>query len=136
MYEALERLGFSSNKSYDLSFPDIPKHLYKHFIRGNFDGDGCISVSNNRLHVSFCTASSKFKDDIISQINSIGVCIHDYPYIDDYGVTIHRPTINKNSDKIQLLDYMYKDCSIYLDRKYKKYLKAKQKYDSQNGLAA
>lgn len=136
MYEALERLGFSSNKSYDLSFPDIPKHLYKHFIRGNFDGDGCISVSNNRLHVSFCTASSKFKDDIISQINSIGVCIHDYPYIDDYGVTIHRPTINKNSDKIQLLDYMYQDATIYLDRKYKKYLKAKQKYDPQNGLAA
>lgn len=136
MYEALEKLGFSSNKSYDLLFPDIPKHLYRHFIRGNFDGDGCLSVSNNKLHVSFCTASSKFKDDIISILDSVGVDIHDYSYVDDDGVTIYRPEATKNSEKIKLLDYMYQNATIYLDRKYKKYLKAKQKYDPQTGLAA
>lgn len=41
-------LGCIPNKSLILKFPDenlVPKNLIKHFIRGYFDGDGCISYS-------------------------------------------------------------------------------------------
>ena len=49
---------------------------------------------------------------------------------------MYRPEATSNEEKIKLLDYLYCDCTIYLDRKYKKYLKAKQKYDPHDGLAA
>ncbi len=136
MYDTLVELGFANNKSYDFTIPNIRHDLIRHYLRGYFDGDGCFCLSNKSFGVSFITASERLNDDIINICKLNNIDIHDYSYIDDYGVIIHRPTITKNSDKIQLLDYMYKDCSIYLDRKYKKYLKAKQKYDPQNGLAA
>lgn len=136
MYEALIKLGFTSNKTYDLGFPNIPHDLYRHFLRGNFDGDGCISVSNNRLSVSFCTVSKEFKDDIIKLANDENIIMHDYSFVDENNIIVYRPEATKNSEKIKLLDYMYKDATIYLDRKYKKYLKAKAKYSTTDGLAA
>lgn len=43
MCEDLEKLGIVPNKSLILEFPTfIPDELMPHFIRGYFDGDGCI----------------------------------------------------------------------------------------------
>lgn len=44
----LINLGCIPNKSLKLTFPteqQVPKYLINHFIRGYFDGDGCISYS-------------------------------------------------------------------------------------------
>ena len=39
----LEKLGVTANKSLTLQFPTfIPDSLMPHFIRGYFDGDGCV----------------------------------------------------------------------------------------------
>lgn len=41
---SLVEKGFGFNKTYsELHIPEIPKHLIRHFVRGYFDGDGCIS---------------------------------------------------------------------------------------------
>ena len=48
---------------------------------------------------------------------------------------MYRPDITKNSDRIKFLDYIYKDSTVYLDRKYKKYLKAKERYNTTKSLA-
>jgi hypothetical protein len=45
MCKDLIKLGCVNNKSLILKFPNddiIPKHLIRHFIRGYFDGDGCV----------------------------------------------------------------------------------------------
>lgn len=52
--EDLLKLGFDSNKTHSWkTLPKIPEKLYKHFIRGFFDGDGSVSVnprkSGNRI---------------------------------------------------------------------------------------
>ena len=39
-------------------------------------------------------------------------------------------------DKINFLDWIYKDCNVYLDRKYKKYLKVKERYGDTQSLAS
>lgn len=45
MCDSLDKLGMHQNKSLILEFPDIDKSLYRHFIRGYFDGDGdCIDT--------------------------------------------------------------------------------------------
>ena len=40
--EDLVKLGCGQNKTLKCSFPEIPDHLIRHFIRGYFDGDGSI----------------------------------------------------------------------------------------------
>lgn len=136
MYDSLEKLGFSNNKSYDFTIPTIRNDLIRHYLRGYFDGDGCFCLSNKSFGVGFITASMLLKDGIIDICKNAGIDIHDYSYVNEYGKIMYTPQVTKNSEKIKLLDYIYKDATIYLDRKYKKYLKAKVKYSTTEGLAA
>ena len=43
LHSTLINLGFNANKSHTAKYLNIPKELDSHFIRGVFDGDGCIS---------------------------------------------------------------------------------------------
>ncbi len=44
MSKSLAKLGCMQNKSHKIVFPDfLDKNLIHHFIRGYFDGDGCIT---------------------------------------------------------------------------------------------
>jgi hypothetical protein len=42
----LLRLGFTQNKSSTLRFPDVPQEYLGDFVRGYFDGDGCVYFKN------------------------------------------------------------------------------------------
>lgn len=48
MWESLNAVGCIPQKTLLLQFPNISKKLIKHFIRGYFDGDGCLTWSNRR----------------------------------------------------------------------------------------
>jgi hypothetical protein len=41
----LENLGVVQNKTFSVKYPQIDEKLEKHFLRGYFDGDGCIRTS-------------------------------------------------------------------------------------------
>lgn len=45
-FEDLSRLGFMQNKSKQLPLPKIPKKYFGDFVRGYFDGDGCVYFSS------------------------------------------------------------------------------------------
>jgi len=45
----LSRLGFTQNKSSTLVFPKIPKRYFGSFVRGYFDGDGCVYFKKHRV---------------------------------------------------------------------------------------
>ncbi|MDP2665225.1 MAG: LAGLIDADG family homing endonuclease [bacterium] len=45
-FEDLSRLGFMQNKSKKLPLPNIPKKYFGDFVRGYFDGDGCVYFSS------------------------------------------------------------------------------------------
>lgn len=48
MAKDLENMGYLGAKSFTLQFPSVlPDDLVHHFIRGYFDGDGCISCKTN-----------------------------------------------------------------------------------------
>ena len=130
MYESLEKLGFNQDKTFNCRFPKISNELLRHFLRGYFDGDGCFGYSKNRLGVRFCTASKLLNDDIVSFLKENNYSIYEYYCINDFGTTMYYPEINRGTDKIRFLDYLYQDSSIYLDRKYYKYLKVKEDYNA------
>lgn len=41
-FQRLLKLGFTPHKSLTLTFPPVPKKYLSHFVRGYFDGDGCV----------------------------------------------------------------------------------------------
>lgn len=41
---ALQRMGYTNNKTFTVKYPDIPDELLYHFCRGCIDGDGCIHI--------------------------------------------------------------------------------------------
>lgn len=139
MVKDLMLYGVNSNKSYNITFPNLQEQLIRHFIRGFFDGDGCVRTrirklasGKNKKYPS-CDIScheKNFLDSIRSHIYSKG--INSYIYPDKTNFRLYPSGL---SDNLSFLDYIYKDSIIYLDRKYKRYQEIK-KYTEQDCLAS
>lgn len=57
----LVELGCHPNKTYrDDPFPEVPEEFLPHFLRGAFDGDGCISRSRSGSWITCYVGSRKF----------------------------------------------------------------------------
>jgi intein/homing endonuclease len=65
IYNDIIALGGKERKSLDMDFPEIPKEFLPDFIRGYFDGDGCImQLKNKRVNSAFTCGSKKFLDTL------------------------------------------------------------------------
>ncbi len=81
LFNRLKELGFSPAKSLVMKFPDVPKILLHHFVRGYLDGDGCVyfkeSYRQDRkkqrkvLLVRFTCGSKKFLQVLRQKIQKI-----------------------------------------------------------------
>src|SRR3989344_1617026 len=49
MYEDLSTLGFRSRKSLTLKMPNVPSKYFGDFVRGYFDGDGCVYFKKHQV---------------------------------------------------------------------------------------
>ena len=135
MYNSLVNKGFTKDKSFDCNIPNLRENLIKHYIRGYFDGDGCLCFTNKSFHINFTTASKTLNDDIAKILKFENFNIIESTYVNDYNTTMYRLDILRQQDKINFLDWIYKDANVYLDRKYKKYLKVKNYYGTSESLA-
>ena len=125
MSDSLESHGVCKCKSLILKWPDnLDRSLYSHFVRGYFDGDGCLYISKNHKinEVGFVGANSFLTKFIEIIREEIGV---DF-YIRDLDIKKYNPATkgarisNRNGIKL-FLDWIYKDSDIMLERKYDKY---------------
>lgn len=117
----LINLGFPCRKTYEMfSLPSsiMDESLYRHFIRGYFDGDGSIMLptSNSRNTVFKITSSNtKF----------LMFCKNIFESLGCFNITIERFNNNlasnlivKNKESIMLIrNYLYKDSHYFLKRK-------------------
>jgi len=133
MYNDLVSHGITSNKTFTFKFPEtIPEHLIRHFMRGYFDGDGCLSIKNITPQCYYLSASKQIIYDFKEIIDNIGITSTRMDILERDGcATIWRIWINQGKDKniVKFLNYLYKDATVYLDRKYEKYIKVLQKYN-------
>lgn len=124
----LINLGCTPNKTFDIRFPSdeiVPKEFKRDWLRGFFDGDGCISITqmNNKPHiVTTITGIEEMLKDISSFLLSENIIRKKPTFRRDKrskacSIYIYGTDANK-----EWLDYLYKDSSIYLDRKYNKYI--------------
>jgi intein-encoded DNA endonuclease-like protein len=128
--EQLSKLGCVQAKTLILQFPDISEHLYQHFIRGYFDGDGCFSVIKRKDRKNPKSKTYQFNivgmESVLSRIQDIIVQNTGVKKLSlkirtgKKAVAIHYGGHNVCK---KILDYLYKDSSIYLKRKHDKYLK-------------
>lgn len=121
MCDDLIKLGVTPNKTSKEVIPKIQNDLIRHFVRGYFDGDGCLYKQGEKLNCSICSSS----ENLIYQIKEIMISLGIKPYIEErnnYSVPFFIIGTKKQSSVKTFLDYIYKDSTIYLDRKYHFYL--------------
>jgi len=117
--ERLNELGVFKNKTYlDLSCPDIPDDMFSHFLRGLFDGDGCVSKhSRNGLSVDF-TGSHKFIAEIRNRLIS-RLCV--FPCKANVRGNVSSVRWCSKSDVEKIYCFMYNDAEFFLKRKQRKF---------------
>ena len=113
MVRDLNRLGFYPNKSLTIRFPEIPKQIERHFIRGLWDADGHFAKTGYQFGLSGASPLVLDVRDKIFQHTSRLLYLSTKKCRSLFGSGNDRPAIQ----------WIYKDATIYLDRKYKLYLK-------------
>ena len=123
LWNTLNTYGCVPNKSLKLEFPNISiftnKDLVRHFIRGYFDGDGCLTFHKYTHVVSPAISllgTYSFLNSIIEISNIPATFRHDKRHNDKTFSLEY----NKENG-IAFINWLYSNCSVYLNRKYKLY---------------
>lgn len=146
--EDLESLGATPNKSLTLTFPEaIPKNLMNHFIRGYFDGDGCIwDGKPKRMITKDKTKASGFRERLVHNVkftftgNIYFISALQNFLMQELGFNKTKLNFSKAKDPNnntcnevctmeysgrrqikKLYDYMYSNATIYGNRKKEKF---------------
>ena len=128
--QSLKDLGLTVNKTLTIEFPHIREDLISHFVRGYFDGDGCIGIYKdrgyNKVLFSVVSGSESFVQSIKSYLEKFG---NDKLAIRKTGNAYELRC--QSLEKIKsTLDVIYKESNTEnrLDRKYEIYLKFKETF--------
>lgn len=127
MFNDLTKLGLTPRKSLNLTFPEIPEKQLNHFLRGYFDGDGCLYLSrkrgeNARRVKLFFTSGGKI---FLKQLSKILFNLLKVPERNIYDLNGCFGIYYPKSTALKILDFLYKDTQksqLYLERKHQRYL--------------
>lgn len=124
LWKQLNSLGCTPRKSLTLKFPDESifksKDLIRHFIRGYFDGDGCISYGNKEHTIPTyqILGTKEFLEAIMKYLNIKETLFHNHYEEDNLTMYIR----SSGRKAIQLFHKLYDNCSLYLKRKYDRFI--------------
>jgi hypothetical protein len=134
LWNALNNLGCTPRKSLILEFPNESvfkdKSLIRHFIRGYWDGDGCLSW-NDTVHQHPHISVLGTEDFLTSLKEHLPL---KFDYILDIANRNSSNEITKQlnicgKNGYELAKYLYSNAKIYLDRKYERYLEYCRLYE-------
>ena len=131
MKQNLISLGVYENKTDILKFPtlnQVPKELIYHFIRGYIDGDGSITYGHiqkngNKNYSIKITGTLDIIQSIQHVLNTNVKLEQRYP---DRNTDNWSLTIGGNKQVERILDLLYGNANVFLDRKYNRYIELKQ----------
>lgn len=122
MYKDLVKLGCVPTKSLVLKFPSaeiVPNTLLNHFIRGYFDGDGCVFITPDKKGGVIILGTEEFLIDMNSLLQR------------ECGMKDRKPTKTqskayeyecRSKPEVKLFaEYIYRDATIFLRRKKEKF---------------
>lgn len=140
MCKTLENYGCVQGKSKKIFYPDcVPTHLHNHFIRGVFDADGSAIISplksgkeKGLIKINFSIIGYvKFIEQIQNKLVEY-VGVNKTKLAASKAALISSVTYSGKNVVLSILDWLYKDASIYLLRKYHKYQEIKKYEEEQN----
>jgi hypothetical protein len=133
IFNTLVTIGCPPNKTVvGMTFPILDTSLMHHFIRGFFDGDGCITVDFPRNKYVSRITGKRLRDrkPVRGRIAFTGTDLEFLNTIVSYlPCTTHRIVsvvkrqriytiwIERQKDVIQCMQYLYQDAQYYLTRK-------------------
>lgn len=135
LFDDLRKIGFTQAKSKTMLLPPIPSLYFADFVRGYFDGDGCVYFKKHFakdrgkprwvFNSRFTSGSKKFLMQLHRRLAGIthkgaistkmkGDVISGYELIFSH------------TDSLALFDFMYNNdsCRLYLKRKHRLFVKA------------
>ncbi|MBM3257644.1 MAG: hypothetical protein FJZ05_00250 [Candidatus Nealsonbacteria bacterium] len=126
MFNNLICLGLVPNKSKVIEFPNIPLDYLNHFVRGYFDGDGCLylqtarGISNSaivkKLSVIFTSGSLIFLKKLSKVLKTQLILGNENIYISQRAFQLRYSM----KDSLKIFKFLYKSCSkkLCLRRKF------------------
>ena len=126
LVEMVKEKGVLNNKSLILKFPSekiLNKCFYQDFIRGYFDGDGTLVLSNNSINFKICGTKELLEKmiDIFNNNSTYDFKKKLFKRWDNEKNNYYLSFGGRNKT-LSIMDYLYKNSNIYLDRKYRKYI--------------
>ena len=124
LYNDAIKQGIVEHKTNILTQPKITnENLVKDFIRGYFDGDGCVSKNTKRNTYAIKILGT---EDILNYIKEF-IHKNNIAQIKRYYKRKNSQTVSSlefagNNQTKRFLDIIYNKSTIYLDRKYKRYI--------------
>ena len=121
----LQSMGIPPKKSLIMGFPAVPAEFMDHFIRGVFDGDGCVRDSASkkrneppRLQIRIASGSEIFRKGLIERLRELGY----------NGSECRIEVVFNHKESSRLAEWMWarKEDAIWLTKKYNKYLEVMQ----------
>ncbi|MCD6318421.1 hypothetical protein J7M02_05090 [Candidatus Aerophobetes bacterium] len=125
----LAKYGIIPRKSYKERFPEnIPNELVHHFMRGVFDGDGHVGINHNEeaFQVGGTREFLIVYQKILAKncnLNVSSYCL----YRDKNTVCSYRLKYGGRLQVLRIYEFLYKDATIWLERKRKDFEKLKNK---------
>lgn len=124
LFDSLVALGLSPNKSLTMQFPKVPRNYISDFVRGYFDGDGCVYFEHGkgsrgqaiikRVVVVFTSGSPRFLKQLSNTLSH--QCVFKHAAV----LHSHRSSQLRfgAGDSIELFKFMYGNRPrLYLRRK-------------------
>ncbi len=124
----LVNLGCVPRKSLILTFPSeeiLPKEFQRDFIRGYFDGDGCIYNKKGRESFGLIGTSMFLNkvNEIISSECRVSLVNLKPPSKSNKDNGITKYLVYGGSNQVcRIREWLYKDTNLYLNRKHKKFM--------------
>lgn len=127
LYNSLLEIGLHPNKSLTIKMPPVPDEFFPDFVRGYFDGDGCVSlyrtkgVANqeiiNKLSVIFTSGSFDFLKQLCNTLNTRLRLRQQKVYRSDRSFQLRYAT----QDSVKLFEFLFlkhDQGQYYLERKF------------------
>jgi hypothetical protein len=126
LYADLVKLGLYPNKSLTIKFPNIPKNYMASFIRGYFDGDGCVMIQKTKgkrqdviikkLSTVFTSGSRDFLDKLAKELQKIIGTDQTNVYVGHNSYMLSYST----GDSIKIFKFIYGNGtkSVFIRRKF------------------
>lgn len=127
MFDDLTSLGVTPRKSKTIELPNVPDRYFSHFLRGYFDGDGCVSVCTYQkkdrktkstiITSGFTSGSYSLLKNIKDKLTQFNIIQGGTLYFSGRGYRIYFSTL----DSLRLWKFIYKDVAknLFLERKRK-----------------